>query len=118
MRGARRDVRGGRRRFDRGHFEGRGPETAHAKYNLDALAERFIERCGGDLLYVHDFARWHVRDGARSWRHDDTGAVPFRIRQFLRRMAAECTSPHIADALDSAETVAAVERLARFAFER
>ncbi len=75
----------------------------------DALALSF---CAAEpaLRYVARWNQWMIWDGMR-WREDDTLMVFDRIRQHVRRVVVK--SPGNSTALTKAQTVAAIERLAR-----
>jgi putative DNA primase/helicase len=77
----------------------------------EALALRFAERHHGDLRYVAAWSRWLHYDGHR-WQFDDT-LLAFLARKVCREAASACNKPSMANAIASAKTVAAVERLAK-----
>jgi putative DNA primase/helicase len=62
------------------------------------------------LRYIAAWGRWLSFDGTR-WQVDDTLHAFDRAREICREVALECDKP--ANAVASAKTVAAVERLAR-----
>ena len=72
----------------------------------------FAERHAGDLRYVAPWGRWLLYDGKR-WRFDDTLFAFDLARKVCREAAAECRMAKTAEAIASAKTVAAVERLAK-----
>ena len=78
----------------------------------DALALLFAQRHGEDLRYTAEWGRWSMWDG-HVWRKDSTLAIFDRVRKITREVAAVCIAPGRAGRLSSAQTVAAVERLAR-----
>jgi len=80
----------------------------------EALALRFTRHHEGELRYVAAWGRWMCWDGTR-WREDDTLAVFDRCRAICRRASAECgdTKEQAAMKIAAAQTVAAIERLAR-----
>lgn len=78
----------------------------------EAIALRFAELHANDLRYVAALGRW-LRWDARCWRFDDTLAAYDLVRKTCRTAAAECNKEKVATVLASANTVSAVERLAR-----
>ncbi len=78
----------------------------------EALALRFAERHSDNLRYVAAWGRWLHYDGQR-WQFDDTLLAFDLARKICRRAASECDKPSMANAIASAKTVAAVERLAK-----
>jgi putative DNA primase/helicase len=88
-----------------------GPETAPA-FSEEALALQFAEVHEDDLRYVAAWGKWFVWDGVR-WARDDTLKALDYARQICREASAECNSPNVARVLGRAQTVAAVERLAK-----
>jgi putative DNA primase/helicase len=84
------------------------------EFSEDALALRFTERHGEDLRYVASWGRWLCWDGTR-WREDSTLSVFDRARNVCRATASQCANKEqfIARRITAAQTVAAVERLAR-----
>lgn len=86
-----------------------------AEFSDDALALRFSDQHGDELLYVPAWGTWQRWDGCR-WAHDDTLVVFSRARAVCRTAAAEARldgREGLPRSLSSAKTVAAVERLAR-----
>ena len=82
-------------------------------FSDEALALRFAERHAELLRYVAPWGRWLFWDGVR-WRFDETLAVFDLVRRLCRQIAAEAgEKSKIGNAIASAKTVAAVERLAR-----
>jgi len=82
------------------------------EYSDDALALRFAGRHAEELRYVAAWNRWLRWDGRR-WAFDDTLAAFDLARAICREAAAECDKAHMAQAIASAHTVAAVATLAR-----
>jgi len=83
------------------------------QYNDDALAQRFTVQHGDDLRYTAAWGKWSMWAGTR-WRHDDTLHVFDLARAVCRQASAECDDDkHFALRFASAQTVSAVERLAR-----
>ena len=84
------------------------------RFSEEALALRFSRRYEGELRYVAGWGRWMCWDGTR-WREDDTLAVFDRCRAICRRASAECgdAKERTAMKIAAAQTVAAIERLAR-----
>ncbi|MGP8252715.1 MAG: phage/plasmid primase, P4 family [Terracidiphilus sp.] len=81
-------------------------------YSDDALALEFTETYGDDLRYVDAWGRWLLWNGA-CWQHDDTLSVYDKARKICRDAAEQCSKKQTAQRIRSAQTVAAVERLAR-----
>ena len=81
-------------------------------YSDEALALRFAERHADDLRYVAAWGKWFTWDGKR-WRVDDKLHAFDCARHICREAASEANDPRDRLRLASAETVAAVERLAR-----
>lgn len=88
------------------------PVDIPAEFSDDALALRFTEEHGSDLRYVSAWGRWNRWDGCR-WQEDDTLRVFDLARETCRDAAGECENKNVAQRVTSANTVAAVERLAR-----
>jgi putative DNA primase/helicase len=84
------------------------------RFSEEALALRFSRQYERELRYVAAWDRWMCWDGTR-WRDDDTLAVFDRCRAICRRASAECgdAKERAAMKIAAAQTVAAVERLAR-----
>ncbi len=77
----------------------------------DALALKFSALHGDDLRYTALWGRWSRWDGTR-WSPDETLRV-FDLARAVCRASAETVPPQIAARITSAQTVYAVERLAR-----
>jgi hypothetical protein len=89
-----------------------------SEYTDDALAEAFAADADGECLYVSSRGGWFVSkfdDAADKevWVRDDTLRIWASIRYFLRRMAAAHPNANLYQRLGSAETIKAVEFLAR-----
>jgi putative DNA primase/helicase len=84
------------------------------RFSEEALALRFSLQHADELRYVDGWGRWMCWDGMR-WREDATLAVFDRCRAICRRASAECgdTKERAAMKIAAAQTVAAIERLAR-----
>lgn len=78
----------------------------------DALALAFSAAHADALRYVAGWGRWLQWTGS-VWRHDDTLFVFHRVRRLCRAAAGPNRTPAEKRALADAQTVAAVERLAR-----
>jgi putative DNA primase/helicase len=89
-------------------------EPLPPRFSEEALALRFSQKYKGELRYVAGWGRWMCWDGTR-WREDDTLAVFDRCRAICRRASAECgdAKERAAIKIAAAQTVAAIERLAR-----
>ena len=83
-----------------------------AAFADDALALAFTEKHGDELRYTEKWRRWTRWNGYR-WEHDDTLAVYDLARQICREAAAAAGKENVAQRITSANTIAAVERLAR-----
>ena len=84
------------------------------RFSEESLALRFSRLYADELRYVDGWGRWMCWDGMR-WREDATLAVFDRCRAICRRASAECgdTKERAAMKIAAAQTVAAIERLAR-----
>jgi putative DNA primase/helicase len=82
------------------------------EFSEDALALEFSERHGYELRYVAKWGSWLLWDGAR-WRFEDT----YRAFDLARAVARDFANAHDKEGgarkLASANTVAAIEKLAR-----
>jgi len=87
-------------------------DGAAVPHSDDALALLFAKRHGEDLRYTAEWGQWSMWDG-QVWRKDSTLAIFDRVRKINREVSATCTESGRASRLSSAQTVAAVERLAR-----
>jgi putative DNA primase/helicase len=93
--------------FARAH----GDINLSVEYADDALARRFTEQYGNDLRYTAAWGRWSLWDGT-CWRPDESLYV-IDLARTLCRTAARAEKPQAALRISSAQTIAAVERLAR-----
>jgi putative DNA primase/helicase len=82
------------------------------EFSDDALALQFTSEHGDDLRYTAAWAKWSRWD-ATYWRKDDTLHVFDLARAICRDAATGVDRPHLAAHITSAQTIAAVERLAR-----
>jgi putative DNA primase/helicase len=80
-------------------------------FSDEALALRFTERYAEKLRYVAAWSKWLIWNG-QYWQFDDTLKAFDFARRICRGAASECDKK-FANAIASAKTVAAVERLAR-----
>ena len=80
-------------------------------FSDEALALRFTERYADKLRYVAAWSKWLIWNG-QYWQFDDTLKAFDFARKICRGAASECDKK-FANAIASAKTVAAVERLAR-----
>ena len=78
----------------------------------DALALEFTEKHAEDWRYVAAWSRWYRWDGT-CWRGEHTLQAYDESRMVCRAASARCKKAKIAAKVASANTVAAVERLAR-----
>jgi DnaB-like helicase N terminal domain/D5 N terminal like len=91
-----------------------GIEPWPPQFSEEAISLRFSRKYEDELRYVAGWGRWLYWDGTR-WREDDTLAVFDRCRAICRRASAECgeAKERAAIKIAAAQTVAAIERLAR-----
>jgi putative DNA primase/helicase len=87
-------------------------EPAIVENSDDALALVFTQRHGGSLRYTAKLGLWFVWSD-NVWRPDNTLAIFDRVRKICRDESVPCPDKRIALRISSAQTVAAVERLAR-----
>jgi putative DNA primase/helicase len=78
----------------------------------DALALLFAEKHLEGLRYCAAWSKWLWWDGKR-WNTDDTVLAYDLARKVCRKAAAEANEPAVQKKICSANTIAAVERLAR-----
>lgn len=84
----------------------------------EALSSRLIDNYGGKLRYVAAWNKWLIYDG-KIWSQDATWEIIFLARKICREASAECQerrrdAPRLqAERIASAQTVMAVEKLAR-----
>jgi putative DNA primase/helicase len=83
-----------------------------AEFADDTLALCFTEKYGDELRYTAQWGRWNRWNG-HQWKEDDTLAVYDLSRQTCREVAGTCGKQNVAQRITSANTIAAVERLAR-----
>jgi putative DNA primase/helicase len=83
-----------------------------AEFSDDALALRFTDKLGQDARFVAAWNRWLFWDGSR-WREETTLRGFDEARTVCREAAESCAVERVATKVKSADTVAAVERLAR-----
>jgi putative DNA primase/helicase len=83
-----------------------------AEFADDALALYFTEKYGDELRFTAPWGRW-TRWNGHKWEQDDTLAVYDLARQICREAAATSGKQNVAQRVTSANTIAAVERLAR-----
>jgi putative DNA primase/helicase len=89
-----------------------GSDAPPPRLSEEALALRFSRKYKDELRYVAALRRWMCWDGTH-WRKDSTLDVFNRCRVICRSASAECEKQGSATRLAAAQTVAAVERLAR-----
>lgn len=91
-----------------------GTEPLPPRLSEEALALTFSRKYEGDLRYISAWGQWMYWDGSR-WRKDNTLDVFDRCRAICRRASAECgdAKERAAIKIAAAQTVAAIERLAR-----
>jgi putative DNA primase/helicase len=82
------------------------------EFTDEALALRFTELHKDWLRYVACWGRWLIWDG-KVWQFDDTLQAFDLSRAVCRKASSECNDDRVADAIARAQTVAAVERLAK-----
>jgi putative DNA primase/helicase len=87
-------------------------EACPPAFTDEALALRFADQHETDLRYVAAWSRWFHYDG-QCWRVDNTLLAFDLARRICREAAAGCNKKNVANALASAKTVAAVERLTK-----
>ena len=91
---------------------GDAAEPRSPEFSDDQLALRLTKKHRHALRYVHAWGKWLRWDGYR-WSFDRTLAVFDGARTICRIAATQCEKPKERNAIASAKTVAAVERLAR-----
>lgn len=87
-------------------------DTRPGLFSDDALALGFTKKYGRDLRYTAAHGQWALWDGCR-WKRDDSLHVFDLARGICRAAASVCENARAASRIESAVTVAAVERLAR-----
>ncbi len=93
-------------------LDGAAPPDSLGAYSDDALALRFTAEHGNDLRYEAARSHWLAWGGQR-WEQDKTLNIFSKVRTVCRAAADECGKKQIAQRVRSAQTVAAIERLAR-----
>jgi putative DNA primase/helicase len=99
-----------------GHRRRRGGAEAASlpsECSEDGLALRFSDLHADDLRFTAEWNHWHRRQGSR-WAKDRTLDVFARVRKLCRESAASLSDRRARNVIESAHTVAAVEKLARF----
>src|SRR5689334_7323326 len=103
----------GLRVIDGERVDVREPEQIRPpEFTDDALALQFAEENQDRLRYVAEWSRWLKWDGTR-WAFENTLHALDLARDICRRAAVSCNEKRSRSALASAQTVAAVERLAK-----
>lgn len=82
------------------------------QYSHEALALRFTAKHADNLRYTATWGKWFIWDGNR-WHKDDTWRVFELARMICREASSEYGEERFAVKVASADTIAAVERLAR-----
>src|SRR5690349_21147041 len=93
-------------------FPAEDGEAMAPAFSEEALALQFAEVHENDLRYVAAWGQWFEWDGM-CWRRDDTLKAFDHARSICRAASAECNEERIAKQIGRAQTVAAVERLAK-----
>jgi putative DNA primase/helicase len=88
------------------------PADFLGEFSDDALALEFTEAYGNDLRYVDKWGQWLAWNGS-CWCRDETLSVYDKARKICREAADRCGKKQIAQRVRAAQTVAAIERLAR-----
>jgi hypothetical protein len=83
-----------------------------AQYADDALAQKFTQKHGDDHRFTAAWGHWSGWNGC-VWRQDETLFTMDLSRQVCREASALCGDERLAARISSAQTVYAVERLAR-----
>lgn len=91
---------------------GEDEDNRPAGFTDDALALKFSEQYAEDWRYVAAWGYWLHWDG-KCWRRENTLRAFDLARLVCRSAAVQCDKVSIATKVASANTVAAVERLAR-----
>lgn len=89
-----------------------GDDKRAAEFADDSLALVFTELHGSNLRFTAHWGRWSIWDG-RCWRIDKTLYVVDLAREVCRKTASRVENPQAARRIASAQSVAAIERLAR-----
>src|SRR3954464_9286469 len=88
------------------------PVILSPEFSEDALALEFSARHKHELRYVKKWGSWLLWDGAR-WRFENTYRAFDLARMVAREFANTCSTDGSAKKVASANTVAAIEKLAR-----
>ena len=83
-----------------------------AEFSDDALALCFSALHGADLRYTAAWGQWCAWNG-HAWKPDQTVAVFDLVRKVCRQQSAKCEDARLQSRISSAQTVSAVERMAR-----
>lgn len=94
------------------HVAGRIFGVEPEGFSDDDLALRFTAKHGDDLRFTALWGRWSRWDGHR-WEPDETLNVYNLARSVCRDAAGGCGNRNVAQRINSAVTIAAVERVAR-----
>lgn len=86
--------------------------AGQAEFAEDALALKFTDLHGDDLRYTATWGRWNIWTG-ELWAQDSTLRIFDLARKVCREESERCGDKRQAQRIASAQTVAAVERLAR-----
>jgi putative DNA primase/helicase len=97
------------RRYPPGDLDG---SIVPPQYADDSLALKFTAKHGENLRYTSAMGRWSKWTGNR-WERDETLAVFDLARDTCREEGIACEDKRIGARIASAQTVSAVERLAR-----
>lgn len=96
-----------------------GDDAVPPEFTDEALALRFVAQHGHKLRYVASWGKWSIYRGTH-WKQDSTLHVFDLVRGICRSAAAECenrnndrSNAKIAARIASAQTVYAIEKLAR-----
>jgi putative DNA primase/helicase len=93
-------------------FPAAEPVIQSPEFSEDALALEFSARHKHELRYVKKWGSWLLWDGTR-WRFENTYRAFDMARAVAREFANVCNTDGSAKKIASANTVAAIERLAR-----
>lgn len=86
--------------------------TGQPEYADDTLTLKFTEHYGDDLRYTAAWGQWSKWNG-RAWKPDTTLHIFNLAREICRKESATCEDERLAHRIASAQTITAVERLAR-----
>jgi len=93
-------------------FTNESPDPTPPQFSDVALANRFADKYGHKLRYVASWGKWLIWDSTY-WRFDDTMQAFDMARDICQSASAECNEHAVSRRIASAQTVAAVEKLAR-----